>query len=83
MAVAFGVVMFAVALILIKIIVQIAAVSGDRPGLSHGAASVTFEAQSASLEVNLGEAHLVEEGHDIGITPVVSAPWPFNGDLAT
>ena len=53
MTVAFGMVVFAVALIAIEIFVQDTAVGGDRPGLGHGSATVALEAQSASLEVNL------------------------------
>ena len=76
MTVAFGMVVFAVALITIEIFVHHTTVGGDRPGLGHGSASVALEAQSAPLEVNLREAHLVKEGNDVGVTPIVAAPWP-------
>ena len=51
-AVAFGVVMSAVALVTVKVFVQYTTVGGNRPRFSHGSAFVAFEAQSASLEVD-------------------------------
>lgn len=83
MPMAFGMLALACTLILFKVVVQVTAIGGDRPWFGYGSASVAIEAQSASIEVHIGDAHLVKERDDVRVAPIIAAPWPFDGDLAT
>ena len=44
---------------------------------------IALEAQRTVFDVDFLETHLVEEGQDVLVSPIVAAAGPINGDLTT